>query len=157
VTKRGKRSIDRPATEAKTPAPATAPYEVELTRSAEIVYTDLYLRSKAAEEKGDYTNAVCTTFRMVREAITLTIPRDPLNRRYALSGDLSNIFRIKKGRLRICWIASSQARRICILFISETLRKAGDSHDPYEVFSRIVKSGELDAFFTKLGVRKPSP
>jgi mRNA-degrading endonuclease RelE of RelBE toxin-antitoxin system len=144
------------AIEAQTaPASAATQYKVDLTHSAATVYADLYTRSKAAEGRGDEGNTVCTTFRMVQEAIKITIPRDPLNRSYALSGDLSNIFRLKKGRLRICWIASSKMRRVCVLFISETLRKAGDANDPYRVFAKMVMSGELDEFFAELGVRKP--
>lgn len=143
------------AFEAKESLPSLGPYEVDMSASAEAVYTDLYLRAKEAEEKGDPTNAVCTTFRMVEEAIERIIPRDPINRRYALSGYLSNIFRLQKGRLRICWIASSKVRRVCILFISETLRKEGDANDPYRVFTRLLMSGELDEYFAKLGVKKP--
>lgn len=134
---------------------SSAPYEVLLTESAETVYVDLYSRAKAAEERNDPTNAACTTFRMVSETIKNIIPKDPINKRYALTGELSNIFRIQKGRLRICWIASSKLRKVFILFISETMRKAGDANDPYRIFTKIVMSGELDEFFTKLGVKKP--
>ena len=45
-------------------------------------------------------------------------------------------------------------QRICIIFISETLRKEGDSNDPYRILTKMVMSGELDEFFAKLGVRK---
>lgn len=141
--------------ETKGSLPSPQPYDVDMTDAAATVYSDLYSRSKDAESKGDPTNSACTTFRMVQEAVKVIIPKDPLNRKYALCGDLSNIFRIQKGRLRICWIASSKMRRVCILFISETLRKEGDARDPYRVFAKMVKSGELDVFFSKLGVRKP--
>lgn len=134
---------------------SSGPYEVDMAKSAEIVYVDLYRRAKAAEAKGDPTNAICTKFRMVEEAIKKIIPLDPMNRRYALSGDLSNIFRLHKGRLRICWIASSTLRRSCVLFISETLRKQGDANDPYRVFTKMLRSGELDQYFARLGVKKP--
>ena len=135
--------------------PSSLLYEVDMTDSAAAVFSDLFRRARAAENRGDPSNAVCTTFRMVQEAIKTIIPADPLNPRYALSGDLSNIFRIHKGRLRICWIASSKMKRVCILFISESLRKEGDVNDPYRVFARMVRSGELDAFFARLGVKKP--
>jgi len=132
-----------------------APYEVELTKSAELVYADLYHRAVDAESKGDPTNSVCTTFRMVRDAIKNIIPSDPTNKRYALAGELSNIFRLHKGRLRICWIASSAQRKVCILFISETLRKEGDVNDPYRVFSKRLAAGEFDELFSRMGVRRP--
>lgn len=73
---------------------------------------------------------------------------------YALRNDFSNIFRIQKGQLRTCWIASSKMRRVCILFISETLRKAGDANDPYRVFAKLMVSGELDEHFQQLGLRR---
>ena len=126
------------------------PYIVEMTASAEAVYTDLYRKAKAAE-----TSAHATTFNMVREAITMIIPNDPLNKRYALRGKLSNIFRLRKGRLRICWIASSQMRRICILFIAQTLRKEGDANDPYVIFQNLLESGRFDEVMQKLSVKMP--
>lgn len=75
---------------------------------------------------------------------------------YALTGNLSNMFRIKKGRHRICWIASSQLRRICILYISESLRKDGDVNDPYKIFAQAVMSGQFNDMFAQLGVRMPN-
>ncbi|MFP5277424.1 MAG: type II toxin-antitoxin system RelE family toxin [Acidobacteriota bacterium] len=131
------------------------PYEVDMTSSAEEVYKKLARQSKAAEAAGDYVSAHCTTFQMVRDAITRIIPNDPLNKCYALRGDLANIFRIRKGRMRICWIASSQMRRVCILFISESLRKEGDAHDPYVIFKSLLESGMFDAMIQKYGVRIP--
>ena len=138
------------------PVPAVPPYHVVLTDSAKAVYVDLHAKHKAAEAKGDLTNSACTTFRMVQEAIKVIIPQNPIDRKYALSGSLSNIFRIKKGRYRICWIASSEHRIIFILFISESLRKEGDANDPYRVFTKMVMTGEFDSIFDQLGIRKPS-
>jgi mRNA-degrading endonuclease RelE of RelBE toxin-antitoxin system len=135
---------------------APPPYHIFLTDSAKAVYADLFNKSRAAEAKGDPTNAACTIFRMVREAIKTIIPQNPIDRKYALSGYLANIFRVKKGRYRICWIASSQHRMIFILFISESLRKEGDVHDPYRVFEKMVRAGEFDSFFDRLGIRRPN-
>jgi len=131
------------------------PYKVDMTATAEAVYKSLYHQAKAAEQRGNYTSAHITTFDMVRDAIKRTIPSDPLNRKYALRGQLSNIFRLKKGRMRICWIASSKMRRICLLFISETLRKEGDANDPYVILQNMIDSGTFDAIFTQFGVRMP--
>lgn len=132
-----------------------SPYTVEMTASAEAVYADLYRKAKVAEKCGHSESAHCTTFNMVSEAIKKIIPNDPLDKRYALSGKLSNIFRLRKGRLRICWIASSKFRRICILFISETLRKEGDLNDPYAVFQGLLESGHFDEALEELNVRMP--
>jgi mRNA-degrading endonuclease RelE of RelBE toxin-antitoxin system len=132
-----------------------APYTVEMTFSAEAVYADLYRKAKGAEANGHPESAHCTTFDMVREAIKTVIPNDPLNKRYALRGKLSNVFRLRKGRLRICWIASSKVRRICILFIAQTLRKEGDSTDPYIIFQNLLESGLFDEAMRNLDVRTP--
>ena len=154
---RGRRKSAKAKLGAKQPLVSQSPYDVDLSASAEAVYVDLYTRAKAAEAKGDHTNAVCTTFRMVEEAIERIIPRDPHNKKHALRDNLSNIFRLQKGRLRICWIASSQMHRVCILFISETLRKEGDANDPYWLFEKMLMSGELDKYFQQMGVKKSTP
>lgn len=134
---------------------SSLPYEVDMTATAEELYKRLARRSKNAEAVGDYVSAHCATFQMVRDAITRIIPSDPLNKSFALRGDLSNIFRIRKGRLRICWIASSQMRRVCILFISESLRKEGDMNDPYAIVKSLLGSGIFDEMIRKYKVRIP--
>jgi mRNA-degrading endonuclease RelE of RelBE toxin-antitoxin system len=130
------------------------PYVVEMTATAESVYVDLYRKCKAAENLGHSESVHCTTFRMVEEAVKKIIPHDPINKRHALQGKLSNIYRIRKGRMRILWIASSALRRVCILFISETLRKEGDANDPYELVEDLVESGHFDEAMGIIGVRK---
>ena len=140
---------------ARKAASTAGAYAIDMTGSAEMVYVELGRKSKEAQRRGDYTSAHCTIFHMVRSAIRETIPSDPINRTHALSGDLSNIYRIKKGRYRICWIASSKLRRICILYISETLRKEGDVNDPYRIFAQAVMSGQFNDIFAKYGVRMP--
>jgi hypothetical protein len=131
------------------------PYEVDMTASAETVYKNLARLSKEAEKEGNYASSHCTTFSMVSEAVRRIIPNDPINKKHALRGDLSNIFRLCKGRLRICWIASSQQRRVCILFIAETLRKEGDVNDPYAIFQSLLESGLFDTVINKFNVRIP--
>lgn len=130
------------------------PYTVEMTATAEGVYSDLYRKYKTAENLGHSESVHCTTFHMVQEAVKKIIPHDPINKRYALRGHLSNIFRLRKGRLRIIWIASSTMRRICILFISETLRKEGDPNDPYEVFQGQLEARFFDQALQQLGVKR---
>jgi len=141
----------------KSPAPSSLkPYRVEMTASAEAAYKEFYRRSQQAIEKKDPSNAHCTIFNMIRNSVRELIPSIAIDKRYALEGRFSNIFRLKKGRMRICWIASSEHRTVIILFISQTLRKEGDSRDPYELFSKMLSSGEYDDMFERLGVKIPT-
>lgn len=134
-------------------APASFPYEVDMTATAEAVYTELHSKAKAAENQGNYSSTHITTFEMIRDVVKRVIPNDPINKKHALRGDLSNIFRIRKGRLRVCWIASSRMRRVCVLFISESLRKEGDANDPYIIFQNMIDSGTFDTLLADFGVR----
>jgi mRNA-degrading endonuclease RelE of RelBE toxin-antitoxin system len=137
------------------PAAPSALYEVEIIPSAEAVYRKLYQKMKDAEARGQQSSSHHTTFRMVQEAIKTIIPRNPIDKAYALSGPLSGYFRIRKGRLRICWAACSSTRKVCILFISETLRKEGDANDPYNILTKLALSGEFDKFLGHMGIPKP--
>lgn len=132
-------------------------YRVELTPTAEKLYRKMHDDAEACINSGDTTNAKVKLLRAVDDAIDNIIPHDPFNIGNALSGSLSNIFRVKKGRLRIYYAASSKDRRIVILYISETLRKAGDAHDPYSVFARLVLQGKFNEVFASLGVRRDLP
>ena len=69
-----------------------AAYSVDMTSSAEMAYKELHRKAKEAEKAGDYGNIYCTTFRMVQDVIKRVIPGDPLNKKYALRDQLSNIF-----------------------------------------------------------------
>jgi mRNA-degrading endonuclease RelE of RelBE toxin-antitoxin system len=133
----------------------SALYDVDMTASAEAVYKNLYQLAKAAEGRGDHSSAHITRFDMVKDAIKRIIPSDPISKKHALRGELSNLFRLKKGRMRICWIASSKIRRVCIMFISETLRKEGDANDPYLILQNMVGSGTFDSIFAQFGVKMP--
>jgi hypothetical protein len=133
---------------------ASGPYVTELSAAAKAVYISLHQKMKEAEARGDASSAHHTVFRMIHEAIHTLIPHDPINRKNALSGELSGIFRIRKGRHRICWIASSRTRKIAILFISETLRKDGDTNDPYAIFNRMVRDGEFNELMRKVSQQK---
>jgi mRNA-degrading endonuclease RelE of RelBE toxin-antitoxin system len=124
-----------------------------LAEPAELVYKELSRLASEAEGRGDPTNNHCTTLRMVDEVLDRIIPHNPIDRRNALAANLSNIYRYGKGRMRIFWIASSQKRKVYVLYISEAPRKEGDAYDPYEVFGRMVLTGRFNAFFDELGVR----
>ena len=130
-------------------------YTIKLTKTAKQTYIKLHTAAEICLRAGDNSNAKVKAFRMVEEAINVLIPHDPFERSRALTGPLTNLFRIRKGRIRICYIGSSEKREIVILYISETPRKAGDMEDPYELFTNIVLSGRFDKIFDNLGVRPP--
>ena len=130
-------------------------YAVELTKQAERTYTRIYDQAQACIGRGDVSNSRVTLLKMVDEVIDKIIPHDPFHPSRSLSGPLSNIFRISKARMRIFYAASSKAKTIAILFISDTPRKYGDTRDPYSVFTKLVVSGQFDEVFDRLGVRRP--
>lgn len=134
------------------PEASSVPYDVEFSEKAFSVYGDLHQKMLDAENRGETCSSHHTVFRMIEDAIKNFIPRHPVDRNYGLTGPLSKFFRIKKGRYRICWAASSQNRKACILFISETMRKAGDPNDPYNIFQKAVQSGKFDHLLGKLGI-----
>jgi mRNA-degrading endonuclease RelE of RelBE toxin-antitoxin system len=150
-----RRKQQRPTSAAIPPTPSSAPYEVFFSETAAKVYARLHRKMAEAEARGEMSSAHRTKFRMVEDVVKKVIPFDPLNKRYGLAGPLPRFFRIKKGRHRICWAASSEKRTVCILFISETLRKAGDVDDPYNVFTKLVLSGEFRDVLAKLGFAAP--
>ena len=141
-----------PAAKKKADAPAepSTPYAVEFSDTAFQVYASLYRKMQEAESRGEHHSAHHTVFRMVEEVIKVFIPRNPLDKNYGLHGSLSQFFRVKKGRYRICWAASSKQRKVCILFISETLRKQGDASDPYNIFEKLVASGKFNSTLDQL-------
>lgn len=151
MPRRGRKTETKSESSSKATAAA---YEVDMTETAAAVYEKMFRLSREAEKNGDYTNQHCTTFRMVKEAIKEIIPKDPLNKKYALRGELANLFRLRKGRIRISWIASSKVRRVLIIFISETLRKDGDANDPYVILQSLMDSGRFDEIFQHLGVHR---
>lgn len=131
------------------------PYTIHLTETAKSTYLEIARKAQEAEDRGEETSYHCTTLRMVNEILDQLIPHDPINKKHALAGQLSNIFRYKKGRMRLYWIASSKLREVYILYISDTPRKEGDVRDPYEIFSRLVMSGKFNEIFEELGVKIP--
>lgn len=130
-------------------------YNITLTPIAEQSYLTLHAEAAAPLEKGDDSHPAVKRLRLVDDCVDRLIPSDPFAKDRALVGSLSNIFRVKKGRMRICYAASSVKAEIVILYISETPRKQGDTNDPYRLFSSLVMSGEFDSVFEALGVRKP--
>lgn len=132
-------------------------YSVELTEIAEAAYKTYYNAAEPHVRKGDTSHPAVKQLRLIDECLDKLIPHNPLDPARALAGNLAGIFRVSKGRLRICYIANKGRHLIVILYISETLRKDGDKHDPYRIFTNMVMSGKYDKFFEDcLGVAPPS-
>ena len=154
--RRSRRSAGkRPPAPQPAPQPPAKSWEIRLAEPAEAVYEELVRLAGEAVDRKDFTSSHCTTLRMVDEVLDRVIPHNPIDRRNALAGALSNIYRFRKGRMRIYWIASSERGQVVVLFISDTPRKEGDAYDPYEVFGRMVMSGRFAEFFEQLGVKLP--
>lgn len=130
-------------------------YRIDLSLTAEKTYRDLFEKAKPHLDAGNTTHPIVKRLRLVDEYIDTIIPHEPFSKEKALSGILSTIFRVKKGRMRICYIGSSTANHIIVLYISETDRKDGDKNDPYIVFSKMILSGKFDKFFDALGMKRP--
>jgi len=126
-----------------------------LTPTAESAYREIHEQAQEQLDKGNTGSPKVKLLRLIDDCIDKIIPADPLAKERALSGALSGLFRVKQGRTRICYCASSKHNTITILYISETLRKEGDKNDPYAIFTGIVMSGRYDEVFEKLGLRRP--
>jgi len=129
-------------------------YEIQLSEVAEKVYERLYLDAETCLARGDRTNSKVKQFRMIEEVLDKIIPHDPFAPERALSGKLSGIYRIKKGRMRICYIGNAQEKVVRVIFISDTPRKAGDKNDPYSLLTKMVHSGN-HKLLEELGVEIP--
>jgi toxin YhaV len=92
-------------------------------------------------------------FLAVRLLVSDTVPSDPLDPAYLLTGALAKFRRVKgRGlprRYRLFFVFSDQARVIIFLFLNDdtTLRQQGARSDPYAVFSRLVERREVGADF----------
>jgi mRNA-degrading endonuclease RelE of RelBE toxin-antitoxin system len=117
-------------------------FEVQLSEVAEKTYTDMFRASQACLDRGDEGNSHVKRFRMIEEVLDRIIPHDPLAPERRLSGALSGVFRVKKGRMRICYLADPTEQVVRVIYISETSRKDGDSNDPYRILTKLINSGK---------------
>jgi mRNA-degrading endonuclease RelE of RelBE toxin-antitoxin system len=71
--------------------------------------------------------------------------------RWRLTGDLSNIYRIKLGeRGRLFYLASKEKQTVIVLLIELDSRKAGARDDAYEQLRTRIRQGEFDELFAEL-------
>ena len=129
-------------------------YEVQLSEVAQKTYERMWSAARACLDRGDEANAHVKQFRILEDALDNIIPHNPLSPERRLSGALSGIYRVKKGRMRICYIADAAAKIIRIIYISDTPRKAGDSNDPYSILTKLIDSRN-DDILDQLGVTQP--
>jgi mRNA-degrading endonuclease RelE of RelBE toxin-antitoxin system len=133
---------------------AKSEYEVQLSEIAEKTYERMFHAAKKCLDRGDVTNSHVRQLRMVDEVLDRIIPHDPLAPERRLSGTLSGICRVKKGRMRICYIAAPDSNLIRVIYISDTPWKSGDSNDPYKILTGWIRSGD-DELLDSLGITKP--
>jgi hypothetical protein len=73
--------------------------------------------------------------------------------KHALRSPLAGVFRIKKGRFRLFFIASREKQAAIVLFLG--YRKEGDKRDAYSEFERHLRRGAFDPQFVELGMKRP--
>lgn len=132
-------------------------YEIRLASQAEKEYIALQRRARGPLSRGNSSNAHVKKLRMVDELIGKIIPLSPRDRSRSLSGPLRNMYRVKKSRLRLCYIVSPESRQITILYISteDQPRRAGDRWDPYKTLAKNLSSGKFDKYFADSGLPCP--
>lgn len=120
-------------------------------------YGDLSGRARAlsvALSREDYQrHAEAKLFKTVFKIVYEIVPADPDHPDFRLAGELKPFRRVKgRGlprRMRLFFVFSEKARTIIFLYLNNagTLRKAGDRHDPYDVFRGLIRKGEIGGDF----------
>jgi toxin YhaV len=117
------------------------------------------LRQRARQLRGELSDdefrkhSIVKLAASVQRLVTQIVPQDPNRLEFQLRGPLAQYRRAKKHglppRYRLFWIFSSRERIIIFLYLNDdsTLRKEGDKNDPYEVFERMVRRGEIGPDF----------
>lgn len=105
---------------------------------------------KQSLEKDEFLSHPDVKFaKRLRDASRVIIPDNPDLPDYRLKGDLKKFRRYKKGlqRYRLFFCFSSKPPVIVYLYLNDekTLRKDGAKTDPYNVFSKMVKKGEVSS------------
>jgi toxin YhaV len=107
----------------------------------------------ALSEQAYRTHPTVKLAAAVHRLVTQVVPQDPNRPEFQLKGDLAQYRRAKQHglppRYRLFWVFSSSERVIIFLYLNDetTLRKEGDQNDPYEIFARMVRRGEIGSDF----------
>ncbi len=95
----------------------------------------------------------------VHKAITVDVPENPLhpkfNLGYALGPKYKSWKRVKSGmpeRYRLFFKYNTSEKSIVFAWLNDeySLRKAGDKHDVYRVFERLLECGNIPSEFSAL-------
>lgn len=97
-------------------------------------------------------SANATVYAGIKRVLTDLLPVEhrAIQRQYGMHDELSDFFRVRVGRLRIIWGASTQRGLVIVLFVGK--RKEGDKHDVYVDFARRLKAGTFDDQLSELGL-----
>lgn len=108
-----------------------------------------YGRARKADPGNFQANANVKVYAALAKLMLEVIPADPARPEYrqgnTLGEEYRHWFRAKFfGRFRLFFRYDSRARLIVFAWVNDerTLRKAGGKADPYELFKRMLKSGD---------------
>jgi toxin YhaV len=109
---------------------------------------DAYARARKADAKNFRSNANVKLLAAVAKLMLEVIPADPSRREYrqgsTLGREYRHWFRAKFfGRFRLFFRYDSRSRIIVYAWVNDehSLRQRGGRSDPYEVFRRMLASG----------------
>jgi toxin YhaV len=109
---------------------------------------DAYERTRKGDPKGFRSNANVKLFAALAKLVLEIIPADPSRPEYrqgnTLGGQYRHWLRAKFfGRFRLFFRYDSRSHLIVYAWVNDerTLRKGGGRSDPYEVFRRMLASG----------------
>lgn len=89
----------------------------------------------------------------IRRMVMEVVPQDALAPAFRLRGDLEAFCRASgialPPRYRLFWVVSPTTRVVIFLYLNDetTLREAGARTDPYQVFARMVRRGQIGPDF----------
>ena len=129
-------------------------YVVDITETAQRVYERVYAEAEACRINGDLTNSKVDLLRWLDDAIDTELLHDPFCQSRSLEG-VAALYQYSGSKLRIGYTGSKHSPLITILYICDTLRKEGRASDPHSELMRMIRTGQIDHVFDKLGLREP--
>ena len=114
-----------------------------------------WFAARRAEAELAPHGAPATLYRSVLRLVTdiISDPVHAFDLKYRLRPPLGSVFRVKAGRLRVFFLASSTHQRSIVLAVG--FRKEGDKRDAYTELERWISRGDFDPQFAELGISRP--